>query len=264
MGAVDFVTKEREAGSAKYYQNANAAEQALSGFVDMYNQKYPNSGERTDSEGNPKRVEVRYVIAAKKQDVGQMGSPTRGTSDPSKIIGAEIYTPLVSFYIEGDKAFAQIKRGNEYSENLKIKEGQIKIGAGLTEADSLGMLYITTTRTSTFKEMINTSMEKQEEDAKNAFKEFQNYFEELRTASESAKKYIAGGEISDGNKTYQSLEKAETSFSVVVTNLDYGDKVSTDPSTGAASISSTRQQVAESKKITAKHLQKLISEKFKK
>jgi hypothetical protein len=262
MGAVDFVTKAGEQGSAKYYQNVEGVSQALGGFEDLYKHVYNYTPGQTDSSGEPMIVKVRYVIAAKKQDVDQIGSPKRGTSDPSKIIGAEIFTPLVEFGIKlvngVEQPFAKIEGGND----IKIKEGKLLIGPVLTAADSIGMLYITTARTRTFKEMVEDAMAKQEDDTKKAFEAFEQYFDELRSASTNSKTYIASGNINDGNTAIDNLENCEDLFKTIIELMEYNDELDSD---GRMVGNDTGLSYGiDEQKITADFLKKLISESFKK
>lgn len=262
MGAVDFVTADKEQGSAKYYQNVEGVSQALGGFEDLYKHVYKYKPGGTDDNGEPLTVEVRYVIAAKKQDVDQIGSPKRGTSDPSKIIGAEIFTPLVKFgikLVDGvETPFAKIEGGSQ----IAIAKGKLMIGKVLTPAESIGMLYITTARTRTFKEMVEDAMVKQEDDAKKAFEAFEQYFDELRSASTNSKTYIASGNIDDGNAAIDNLENCEDLFKTIIELMEYEDKLGTD----GRILDQDSQLVygIDEQKITADFLKKLISESFKK
>lgn len=262
MGAVDFVTVDKEQGSAKYYQNVEGVSQALGGFEDLYKHVYKYKPGGTDDNGEPLTVEVRYVIAAKKQDVDQIGSPKRGTSDPSKIIGAEIFTPLVKFgikLVDGvETPFAKIEGGSQ----IAIAKGKLMIGKVLTPAESIGMLYITTARTRTFKEMVEDAMVKQEDDAKKAFEAFEQYFDELRSASTNSKTYIASGNIDDGNAAIDNLENCEDLFKTIIELMEYEDKLGTD----GRILDQDSQLVygIDEQKITADFLKKLISESFKK
>lgn len=262
MGAVDFVTEAGEQGSAKYYQNVEGVSQALGGFEDLYKHVHSYTPGQTDSSGEPMIVKVRYVIAAKKQDVDQIGSPKRGTSDPSKIIGAEIFKPLVKFGIKlvngVEQPFAKIEGGND----IKIKEGKLLIGPALTTADSIGMLYITTARTRTFKEMVEDAMAKQEDDTKKAFEAFEQYFEELRSASTNSKTYIASGNINDGNTAIDNLENCEDLFKNIIELMEYNDELDSDGR--MVGDDSQLSYGIDEQKITADFLKKLISESFKK
>ena len=205
----------------------------MSGYVSLFKQ---NGGE------DP--VEVTYVIAAKKQDEKQMGNPGRGTSDPARIIGAEIYTPKVvfdgvSFTING------IEAGGIEQEVIKFNN-DAKLGS------PVGTIYITTTRTSTFKEMLETGIAKQEGDVQVLFESFKQYFKQLEEASSSAKTYIASGNAADGTKTYESLSAAEQGFTGIVSGLEYENKPE------------DLKQPKPENKITKEHILKLIEESFNK
>jgi hypothetical protein len=245
MGSADFkmvtdagTSQEKvELGSAKFYQNASQAKQAVSGYQDLWERNAPDTG-ATPGEHE---VSVTYVIAGKKQDVTQEGDPTKGSSDPARLIGAEIYTPVVTY------------NGSVFKINgvpVKPKGGEISFSKNL--GDSLGMLYVTTTRTSTFKEMLEAGIEKQSQNVKDLFESFKSYFKELDKASSEAKSYIAKGDVTQGERTYQSLRKAETNFDSIVSGLEY----SANPQ--------ALKSVQTEQKITADFLKKLISESLNK
>ena len=254
------MSKEFDSGAGAYL--FEGVSQALGGFEDLYKHVYNYTPGQTDASGKPMIVEVRYVIAAKKQDVDQIGSPKRGTSDPSKIIGAEIFTPLIKFGIKlvngVEKPFAKIEGGAD----IAILKGKLAIGPALTAAESIGMLYITTARTRTFKEMVEDAMAKQEEDTKKAFKAFEQYFDELRSASTNSKTYIASGVVNDGNRAIDNLENCENLFKTIIELMEYNDELDSDGR--MITDDSPLAYRIDEQKVTSDFLKKLIKETLKK
>lgn len=242
MGAADFKMGD-EFGSAKFYQKPSEAKQAVSGYKDLY------------KKNNNQPVSVTYVIGGKKQDVKQMGDPKRGSSDPARIVGIEVYTPKVvfdgtNFTINGVPATPPTGK-SDITFNTTQKLGE-----------PVGMIYLTTTRTSTFKEMLDSGIKQQEAEVQNLFEQFKLYFEELQSASSTAKSYIATGDTSTGNKTFNSLEKAENNFTNIVAGLEYEDRLGTD----GRIIDQEAQLVnrIDEQKVTSDLLKKIIRESLKK
>jgi hypothetical protein len=238
MGVADFKMG-NEFGSAKFYQNPKSASQAVNGYKDLYRKN------------NNQPVSVTYVIGGKKQDVEQMGDPLRGVSDPARIIGIEVYTPKVvydgaNFRINGFDATPE-EGGSDISFSTDDKLGE-----------PAGMIYLTTTRTSTFKEMLDSGIKQQEAEVQNLFEQFKTYFKELESASSTAKSYITTGDTATGNKTYESLANAESSFSGIVSGLEYDNTTASNIETGKTSI------VQEEQKVTSDLLKKIIKETLRK
>ena len=195
MGAADFVMTDDkgnpiELGSAKFFKDdtGHNIKQAVSGFKDIYDGKNP--------------VKIRYSIGLKKQGLTQIGKPLLGSSDPNKIIAVEVFTPEVSF--DGNKFYIDGKEATE-------KGGSVLIPTdGLTP---VGVMYICRTRTETFRQMLDDAMVNISDDAEELFELFKVYFDSLRNANQSAKVYIANGNVDDGNKVYKNLFTAEDNFS---------------------------------------------------
>ena len=205
MGAVDFELNGKY-GSAKYYQNAYMAEQSVSGFIDLYNKN------------NNRPVEVLYIISSKKQDILQKGKEKAGTSDPTRIMAMEVYMPTVVY---DGKNFTIKETGSK----IKVsKEGSVLIGRKLEQSLSIGLVYLTMARTESFLEMMEKTISTQKQQVQTAFNSFKQYFTSLEEASVRAKAYINTGDVSDGNKTYDSLRQAEDDFSEISNFLEYEDK----------------------------------------
>ena len=100
------------------------------------------------------------------------------------------------------------------------------------------------TRTETFVDMVGKSIATQEEKVQKAFASFKSYFTSLEEASINAKTYINTGETDDGNKTYTSLQKAETDFDQISGFLEFDTKPT--------------KPTSENKKKSLKELDKLI------
>jgi hypothetical protein len=211
MGAVDFMIGEKY-GSAKYLKSFSGATQAKGGFEDIYNK----TGEEVD---------MLYVIALKKQDQEQrfdkdtdsdvQKKGARGSSDPTRIIGLEIYMPTVkydgtSYYVNGKK---QIKFSSE---------GKVIVGSN--PGKPIGFIYLTKSRTSTFRQMLGEAIGTQTKTVQKAFEQFKKYFQSLEDASSKAKIYINDGKQDDGNAVYKSLNNAESEFDQISGFLEHSEK----------------------------------------
>jgi len=240
-GAYDFVYADGTKGSAKYFStNSDEIKQATSGFVDLF------------EESGRQPVSIKYVIALKKQDIEQIGKERRGTSDPSKLIALELYTPTVtydgnSFKIDDEPA------------SLSTNGKDVRFYPWISANKSSSILYVANIRTETFRTGIENKISTQKKDLVTAFEAFKSYFQLLNSAEEQARIYASTGNVTDGTKTQESLMSANEE----VENLK-------------AAFQSQQEQIAlrsrhnvgyptnESKKITANFLKKLIQEKFKK
>jgi len=232
-GAYDFVYADGVTkGSAKFFGKAQETiRQAVAGFEAMY------------EENNRQPISVKYVIAIKKQDIEQVGAIGRGSSDPSKIIALELYTPVVTFDGTSFKIDGQ---------DAKItKDGkEVRFYPWLSKSESSSILYLAQTRTQTFRQGIEQKISTEKDNVQSAFKAFRDYFEYLNSAEEQARIYSSTGDIDDGTKTQGFLNQASTE----VDNL----------STAFTKQKEEQSPTNESKKVTADFLKKLISESLNK
>lgn len=241
-GAYDFVDKDGNYGSAKYFKEANRElKQAISGFKALA------------EENGGKPVSVRYVIALKKQDVEQFGKKTRGTSDPTKLIALQVYTPEViyhngEFTIDGEKM------------EVGPKDKEIYFNKWISESRPSTILRVARRRTETFRTGIQEKISETKFNTKRAFEAFTRYFDFLTSAEEQARIYSSTGDPTDGNSTIEELNGAEKEVKNLMDAFRF-EKAKDPFRSGRHNVG---YQTNESQKITAKMLQKLIEENFKK
>jgi hypothetical protein len=234
MGAVDFTTEGGGAGSAKFYSKGSGVSQAASGF---------NIGQPVD-----------YVVALKKQGAEQIGTKTAGTSDPARLMAADIYFLQVTKINEDEfeivdasgkkykkqdpkkiaakKAKAAEERAaKKAAKNIKeakSKGPSLDLNTYLQPSALLGTIYIAETRTKTFREMIYKSIATSGNELKHTImKLVEDFFISLDVAGTSAKKYAVKGDPDDGSNTIEALNKADYSFDNLKAGLE-GDTAPSD------------------------------------
>ena len=242
-GAYDFVFADGAMGSAKYFaKNSDEISQAVSGFKDLYE----------EASGNP--VSIKYVIALKKQDTEQIGNPNRGTSDPSKLIALELYTPTVtydgeSFKIDGKPADIS-------------KDGKdVRFYPWISANKSSSILFVASMRTETFRKGIENKIQGQKKLAVNAFGAFKKYFEFLTSAEEQARIYSTTADVTDGTSTQEALSNANEEVEKLKAAFASQEA---EKQVGLSSRHNVGYATNENKKITANFLKKLISESLNK
>jgi hypothetical protein len=242
-GAYDFIHADGTFGSAKFFaQNSDEIRQATSGFRDLY-----------EESGN-KPVSIKYVIALKKQDLEQIGKEQRGTSDPSKLIALELYTPTVtydgtSFKID-DKPAAISDDGKD-----------VRFYPWISANESSSILFVASMRTETFRKGIETKISAQKTNLKTAFEAFKNYFDLLNSAEEQARVYASTGDVTDGTKTQEALTSANEEVEKLKGAFQSQEE---ENQAGLASRHNVGYPTSEGKKITPNFLKKIIEESFKK
>lgn len=242
MGAVDFTTEGGGAGSAKFYSQGSGVSQAASGF---------NIGQPVD-----------YVVALKKQGAEQVGIKSRGTSDPARLMAADIYFLQVTKInedqfeivdasgkkykkqdpkkIAAKKAKAAEERAAKKAKQKTASEKAAMIAEAKSKGPSLdlntylkpsallGTIFIAETRTKTFRDMIYKSIATSGNELKGAImKLVEDFFISLDVAGTSAKKYAAKGDSDDGSNTIEALNKADYSFDNLKAGLE-GDTAPSD------------------------------------
>ncbi len=229
MGAVDFRTAEGQGGSAKYYSKSGGIGQAKSGF---------NFNEPVD-----------YVIAIKKQGSEQIGIKTRGTSDPARMVGADIYYLRVNRVSENQFQVSALTQAGAVSKKYKtetVEEKEIDLNKYVDPSSLLGTIFIAETRTKTFRDMIYKSIESDGNRIKQVVtKLVEVFFTSLDLAGSSAKEYAVSGDPDKGSNTISALDKADNSFSELKSSLETAENVDD-------------QQVAETKKPMMESLDNLI------
>ena len=242
-GAYDFVFADGTMGSAKYFaKNSDEIKQATSGFRDLYD------------EANDSLVSIKYVIALKKQDIEQISNPNRGTSDPSKLIALELYTPTVtydgaSFKIDGVEA------------TITDDGKDIRFYPWISANKSSSILFVASMRTETFRKGIENKIQGQKKLVVNAFDAFKKYFEFLTSAEEQARIYSTTADVTDGISTQEALSNANEEMEKLKAAFASQEA---EKQAGLSSRHNVGYATNESKKITADFLKKLISENFKK
>ena len=251
MGSTDFLTGKGEAGSAKFYGRGVDIKQSAGGFIDAYNKQA--------AKGIKEPLVTTYAVGVKKQGSEQLTKVAmdqdekkkkrfRGGTDPARIFAIEVFAPKVKY----DGKFYVAPTGTEdYIEVTPDNKGKIVLDNYLQ--NPLGVMYVASTRTGTFRQMMDTAIDDKMGTAQAAYKAFKEYFDSLQLASEQAKVYTNNGRPEEGNKVYENLNAAEGKFDNLVGALEY--KHTATPTTqGHKKLS---KKVSENKQ---KALDKLIEE----
>jgi len=229
MGAVDFRTADGQGGSAKYYSKSGGIGQAKTGF---------NLGESVD-----------YVIAIKKQGSEQVAKASRGTADPAKMVGADIYYFRVTRVTNNKFKVASLTKDGSVSSKAKtefVKEGEINLSKYVNPSSFLGTIFIAETKTKTFRDMIYKSIESDGNRIKQMVTQLvEIFFTSLDQAGASAKDYAVSGDPDKGSNTMTALDMADNSFASLKSSLEKTDNVDD-------------QQIAENKEQMMEALDKLI------
>lgn len=242
-GAYDFIHMDGTFGSAKFFaKNSDDIRQATSGFRDLY------------KESGNKPVSIKYVIALKKQDLEQIGKEQRGTSDPSKLIALELYTPTVTY--DGN-SFKIDDQPAVLSDDGK----DVRFYPWISKNKNSSILFVASMRTETFRKGIETKISVQKTNLKTAFEAFKSYFDLINSAEEQARVYASTGDVTDGTKTQEALTSANEEVEKLKGAFQ---SQAAEKQSGLASRHNVGYPTNESKKITANFLKKIISESFKK
>ena len=288
MGAADLVYTlgdGKRYGSAKFVQRGSSS-QAVSGFQSLFKKKFGKDPTDPTFVADPTKIlEVEYVITVKKSDfVGTAKDPltaddalqeavnTHGvSSDPSRIIALMVWTPTITF---NGKEF-KVKENNQELEIEKAsvgKAGGLKLDISKFGA-STGTIYMARHRTETFKSMLTSTLENQNQDLRKAFEGLQKYMESLQEAETNVRLYTTTRAEDEESKkerigyaddAFKDLTKAEGHFKQVVENIGYNHSV---PGTGDVVRSPLKvrdNSVTEGQKVTSDFLKKLIKETLKK
>jgi hypothetical protein len=198
MGAVDFEGKERERGSAKYYQKKSKIAQAATGFK--------------------VHEEVHYIIALKKQDRRSIGKTGSGTSDPSKMTMVDIYAPKVKKINETEFVI------NGKPVTIKTPTSKVPIGKHL--GDLVDTIYIAQVPTKSFRDMVYKSVNSDLTSMKKELlKTFEGFFKQLENADISCRKYSVTGNVDNANATLTALATAGDQFDELVPQVNDGLEV---------------------------------------
>jgi len=209
MGAVDFTTGDGHGGSAKYYSKAGGLGQAKSGF----NLNQP----------------VDYIVGLKKQGSEQIGKTSRGTSDPVRIVGVDIYYFRITRVTNNKFKISALTKDGKVSSKAKtefVKTGEINLTAYVNESSFLGTIYIAETRTKTFRDMLYKSIESDGNQIKQMVTQLvEIFFTSLDQAGASAKEYAVSGDPDKGSNTMAALDMADNSFAGLKSSLEKTDNV---------------------------------------
>lgn len=245
-GAADFKTADDRYGSAKFYKKDAAIKQSMAGFVDLY-----------QKDNQP--VEVDYVIGLKKAGLEQIGNRYRGSSDPSRIIGIQIYEPKVSydgtdFRVTPNGGTAE-KVGKPYK--ATNKDGSLadipqkkKVDISGKLGDPTGTIIVAPFSTKTFRQYISDilSTRASEDNVRRAVEAFRDYFDMLQQAEVSSKKYVSSASAVDSKATTDALDTADKKFTILVDIIKPQDN------------SQTQNPVQENKQKKFQALDKMIEE----
>lgn len=197
MGAADFIDNEGNPGSAKYYGRGEGLAQSVKGFRDRYKK-------------SKEEVKIRYVIGIKKQGAEQISTDKdlkrrRGTSDPSRLMAIEIFTPMISYNLINNREVIKID-GTE----VKLSGEDITISKHLKK--SSGVLYMATLRTQTFREMIDGAFGEEDKLAQQVYNLFKTYLGEIKKARELGKEYTQTANPKTATQAHLSLNASRASL----------------------------------------------------
>mgnify|MGYP003116061719 CR=1 FL=1 len=225
MGAVDFTTKNGTAGSAKFYSTKQNIHQAPGGFVE----KEP----------------VTYVIGLKKEDKAGVGKETEGgKADPNRIVAVDLYT----FQLE-KQADGTFKSGNT---DVVIGTEGLKLSPLVNSSNYVGPIYLCSTPSKNFRDMIGAAVDQLDKTAQNAFKFFEKLFASLKDVKTNSKEYVATGDVGKGNQVYKDIQSVDNNFTGVVKAM--GNKMTKGQAT------TTRKTQRSFSENQQKILDKLIEE----
>ena len=219
MGAVDFkykmtsgagqVTKR---GSAKYYAQKSDIKQAVKGF---------EIGKNVD-----------YVVALKKQGMEQIGQTSRGTSDPARLVAAEIFTPTIKRERDvGGRAQFKITYKNSAGKNTSQTVSAPPTGK-LDFSDHLGpavgVLFIADVPTESFRDMMyRATQDSLLNKKRELLKQFETFFSTLNNVDQQARLYNSNGNLDHASSVLSGLDQADDEFETLMSI--YGDPRPTDP-----------------------------------
>ena len=243
MGAVDFLMNDGTAGSAKYYSNVGGGKltQSMKGFA--FNQP------------------VLYIIAHKKED--RSSFVTKGTADPRKIIGLNIYFVVVKLVVNvpPDKRkpenFEFRTHGDKSVSKMSGTTTHVNISQNIKKKKPLS-IYVAAANGESLKDALSDVTEKADKNLKNAYSYFQEMFKEMYNANQKAQRYASTGDKGIGNAALTSLSTADDRFIDLAAELSVkttGRSRNKDLKTKTADIKK-QQKITETKSI--KDLDKLI------
>lgn len=247
------------AGSSKFVGASASSTQAVSGFIPGVDVLYLTAKKSGASQKD--RVELpieAFTIRLNKIPTYQKwtGSPTPNAVD-------------FSVFPTGEKSKVQVTstdakntQNNAHGGQAKISVGdeyfKFKFTPGIKGENFVLHLAANSQQIQTLKELLDKEFQQQSTGAaqtlRDAYQGMRDYFENLKKSQAALKDYIGSDDKTKGAAALNTLTAADDRLEKTVTSL--GGTITTS-GTGT-------RTVTESKKITAKHLQKLISEKFKK
>jgi len=224
MGATDFIMSNGQKGSAKYYGKGQNLTQAARGF---------------------EKGTTTYVIALKKQGVEQIGKTSRGTSDPDRLIGVELYffdVKRKSKLNPNDKGNTGLKINGENAILTSATKDDDNPTVNLTkyvQGSGEAVLYLAEVYTQTFREMVGKAIEQTTDTDKRKLKAalrlMQQMYDDLTNAEQKSKIYIAEEDaakrIAAGEATLQSLDTSKQSFGEIINTLEYQETYDTKTNT---------------------------------
>jgi len=231
MGATDFTMANGQKGSAKYYERGQNLTQSSRGF---------------------EKGTTTYVVALKKQGLEQIGFTSRGTSNPDRLIGVELYffdVKRKSILKPGDKGNTGLKINGKNAILTSATKDDDNPTVDLTkyvQGSGTSVLYLAEVYTQTFREMVGKAIEQTTGTDKRKLKAalglMQQMYDDLTNAEQKSKIYIAEEDaakrIAAGEATIQSLDSSKQSFGGIINALEYSETYNpaTDVITEAAPI----------------------------
>ena len=239
MGAVDFQMNDGTYGSAKYYANLGTTNitQSVKGFKDKVGKS------------------TLYVVAHKVGDA-TLARSKRGEGDPKSITELHIYlisvVPVHENPTVGQHFVIATNGVAGPAEVGVVKSGKLQVTKYIDKADPI--IIKISPNNQKLKDALTKATEKSGKEIKNAFVAFKELFSNLSKANQKMQRYSSTGETTAGEDALKGLDNADDQMVSLIQQIS-GKTVSGER---------TKRKITESQKITAKMLQKLIEENFKK
>ena len=223
MAATDFVTKNKTRGSAKFYVQKKGIGQAIGGF--------------------PMNEPIYYVAGIKREDSSQFGVDTEmGKADPTRIVGVDIYSFVVTRVNETEVQFAD-------GTTRKAKAGSVSLAEQINSNSYKGTVRLCASPTQSFSDLMDNSFRNTGKRIKQAYEELKLMTQSLRIAKESTKEYISSGDMNVGNNALGKIQTSENSFMKIISALSNEE--------GYGNVSNTTGKIQE---IKSQDIDTLIAE----
>jgi hypothetical protein len=232
MGAVDFKSKDGEAGSSKYYEKLANMKQAITGF--NLEQK------------------VQYIIAIKKQHDLQREKSSYGTANPNRLIGFDVYTFDVEFKecsrqslnclkLETTSGSGQTKEtaviyrkiyinGKERQvKEMITQKGELNVSSIANELKPVAFVQLAAVRTESYRQMINRAFDNSDVWMRGIYKQFVSFFDQMTKAKQQAKIYATEGDLQIAESAQEYLNGAVGDFTGLKESMSERDEMISMP-----------------------------------